>query len=450
MLPDEQNTSGIRGTAKRLDHLTALRFFAALMVFVVHMSFFLPSSWPLDNLAIGVSFFFILSGFVLTWSARTNDPPTVFFRRRFARIFPVYLLTWCFGVLLVISAHGALDAKTLGVTLFLGQAWLPQHQFYFRINLVAWSLSCEAFFYLCFPFVLAVLRRLSAGARMVLTGTCLVVTCLVVPLIGQRLHPTSLANWFVYICPATRFFEFLLGMLIGLAMRGGWRIRLAPGWAGAIVAVAVVATFHVPWVFRKEAVTVIPLALLIVCVTTAQLDGAASPLSRRWLVRLGEWSFAFYMIHALLYQGAARILPTHPPLAVGFAIDGGVLLLALASSWLIYTWYEMPLERRLKLPRSRLVPAASGEGSRVPSTALVAAPAPPSGLERAGRDPAVDPPLGAAADHHGTSPDDTAVLDDGARRKNASSAQPHAVSDHNRKGLGGTVDGAIVEVDGVM
>jgi peptidoglycan/LPS O-acetylase OafA/YrhL len=43
--------------------------------------------------ATGVSFFFVLSGFVLTWSARPDDIATGFWRRRIARIYPVHLVT---------------------------------------------------------------------------------------------------------------------------------------------------------------------------------------------------------------------------------------------------------------------------------------------------------------------------------------------------------------------
>ena len=92
-----------------LHTLTALRWPAAFAVFAFHVApFFLGTSLqtPIVYLTsagpAGVSFFFVLSGFVLTWSRRTGDRRRDFYRRRFARIYPLHLVTWgAAGALLV-------------------------------------------------------------------------------------------------------------------------------------------------------------------------------------------------------------------------------------------------------------------------------------------------------------------------------------------------------------
>ena len=76
----------------RLDSLTGLRWLAALLVFgnhalVVAEGTALDAARPLMRAGVvGVSFFFVLSGFVLAWSNSTAVPATTFYRRRFARI----------------------------------------------------------------------------------------------------------------------------------------------------------------------------------------------------------------------------------------------------------------------------------------------------------------------------------------------------------------------------
>ena len=80
----------------RLDSLTGLRFFAAEMVVIHHFSNFatLPFLWRYQGFgATGVTFFFVLSGFVLTWSFRPADTPGRFYWRRFARIWPLHAVT---------------------------------------------------------------------------------------------------------------------------------------------------------------------------------------------------------------------------------------------------------------------------------------------------------------------------------------------------------------------
>src|SRR5437764_11248338 len=91
---------------------------------------------------IGVDFFFVLSGFVLTWSARPDLGPLRFWQNRFARIWPLHLTTLGLAVLVGVAV-GVGDLTALVSNLFLVQAWWPQQHVYFGFNAVSWSLSCE-------------------------------------------------------------------------------------------------------------------------------------------------------------------------------------------------------------------------------------------------------------------------------------------------------------------
>jgi peptidoglycan/LPS O-acetylase OafA/YrhL len=159
--------------------LTSLRFFAAAEVVVYHYSADL--SIPTDffsGLAAGgyeaVTFFFVLSGFILTYvytSARERDSfinvsTSEFWKARIARISPAYFL----GLLLLLPSfvYSALIAKILPIELFiLGlllvpvflQAWWPPAALLW--NIPAWSLSIECFFYALFPALAHATARLS-------------------------------------------------------------------------------------------------------------------------------------------------------------------------------------------------------------------------------------------------------------------------------------------------
>src|SRR3954470_17084064 len=75
-----------------LPSLTGLRWVAALLVFAFHSAGYgvlTTSWWHLTRFGfIGVSFFFVLSGVVLTWSSRPGQTSRQFYWRRFARIYP--------------------------------------------------------------------------------------------------------------------------------------------------------------------------------------------------------------------------------------------------------------------------------------------------------------------------------------------------------------------------
>ena len=100
-----------RSSPSRLPSLTGMRFIAAALVFFFHSFAISPlaSQFGMANAGlligpagyIGVTFFFVLSGFVLTWSARRSDTTLAFWRRRFFKIYPTYLLTFLVALLLV-------------------------------------------------------------------------------------------------------------------------------------------------------------------------------------------------------------------------------------------------------------------------------------------------------------------------------------------------------------
>lgn len=126
-----ESTVGAR-RAQRLDSLTGARGVAAGVVFLSHIAtggVFAAGSSVQDVLAtatktagtIGVSFFFLLSGFVLTWSARPTDTYGGFLRRRLVKIYPNHVVTFCLA--LVLLAAAVTPPGTAVLNLLLLQSW---------------------------------------------------------------------------------------------------------------------------------------------------------------------------------------------------------------------------------------------------------------------------------------------------------------------------------------
>ena len=150
---------------EKLHSLTGLRFIAAFLVVLCHVGINLLPNVARDQIfvlhvfygfgSVGVSFFFILSGFVLTWVARETDTVPQFWRRRFFKIYPNHLVTLLAAVLLAVTAAQALSTRDTLATMFLVHAWIPDQSLLFNLwsNTPSWSLSCELLFYLAFPFV---------------------------------------------------------------------------------------------------------------------------------------------------------------------------------------------------------------------------------------------------------------------------------------------------------
>ncbi|MGI4896383.1 MAG: acyltransferase family protein, partial [Janthinobacterium lividum] len=224
--------------------LTGLRWFAALAVFGYHSVVLLGGTAEsgmrtlFDHGRVGVSFFFVLSGFIVTWAWRQDDGAWPFLRRRLARIYPAYLVALIAAVVLLKLTATDQSPKALLADLFLVQSWVPQRSVFFSGNDVGWSLSCEAFFYAAFPLLLVGLRRLTNTARRVLqvaivTGIVIIAVWAAVFMPDDYFGVGGPAVFVAYIFPPVRALEFVLGMTIALDVRAGRRAPLR--WRAAVM-----------------------------------------------------------------------------------------------------------------------------------------------------------------------------------------------------------------------
>ncbi len=339
---------------RNLPSLTSLRWFAASAVFLVH------SGYLLDNTRVagvahricaqgptGVSFFFILSGFVLAYSNSGGDSRG-FYRKRFARIYPAYalvcLLTVAYlGTAFTVNRHGyVLDLFPLTLL----QSWIPSQNVYFAGNGVSWSLSTEVFFYAMFPLIAPRLLRLNPRGLMTVAAASAFVS-ISFPLLLHPKGDSGLAFWAIYINPVFRLFEFVIGIcLCGLILSGA-RLPISRLAGLAIGVAGYVAAGFVPKYAMWSAVTLIPFSLVIFANAQADVSGLPSRLHSRTLLRLGAWSYAFYLLHQLVI----RIVTDEISWGDAPAMPIAMYAVTILAAWLLYRFVEHPLERRLRATR---------------------------------------------------------------------------------------------------
>lgn len=358
----------------RLPSLTGLRWLAAFIVFCYHIGtlgvIHSPSSGPsgterhweavFSQGDIGVAFFFVLSGFVLTWVAKPADTRTAFWRRRVAKIYPNHVVTWAIVIGLTTLLWGdKLNKVVTLLNLALVQPWFytSLHGFSigYSVNTVSWSLGCEAFFYLSFPFVIPLLRKLNAkqlywtaGILTGLTYACQHWQYYLFP------HNPSASFWFVYMFPPVRSIEFWLGVVTALLVkRGRW---YGPDlWTAMALAIGVYYVNGTNWItpYLHTISFDIVCCLLIAAAAQADLAGARSPWRWRPLVFLGEISFAFYLVHVELIQNIMRAWRPH-----GWHAETALLVIpcllagAIGLAYLLYRFVEMPFMRLLRPKKS--------------------------------------------------------------------------------------------------
>ncbi|WP_234359128.1 acyltransferase [Plantactinospora sp. BC1] len=396
---------GADGGLHRLPSLTGLRWVAAMLVFGFHIGtmqivaepdYRQIVDWVFTLGLSGVQFFFILSGFVLVWSARPGDTKRAFWRRRAAKIYPNHVVTWAVVIALGLYWADPVNIKAALANLFLVQAWIPVDGYFYSINNVSWSLACEMFFYLTLPFVLPLIRRMRAWQLYAVLVAMPLLILLMWP--GQQLLPETVRWWFTQIFPVVRSFEFWMGVAAAeLMLRGKWR---GPGLllsTGLFVAIWVAS---MEWIRAELWTTVLAFGYILVIASAARADttGRWSPWRSRPLVWLGEVSFAFYLVHVFLIKAIFRFTGHSGgfPGWQGPAVALAMLVVSLFAAWLLFRFVETPMMRLLN-PRRRPRPTPLPPGvvrQRQPDRP--GEPTPDAGSEPAGTEPAGTEPAGMA------------------------------------------------------
>ncbi|MFD9393216.1 acyltransferase family protein [Streptomyces sp. NPDC060000] len=376
---------GVPQRPAALPSLTGLRWVAATLVFLSHASLLsgpnrptAPISFFADqdlarNLAdffgpgyVAVSFFFVLSGFVLTWSSTPGERATSFWRRRALKIYPNHIVVFALAMWLFASstpAHAWLP------NLFLVHTWSNQPEIISSVNLPAWSLCVEVFAYALFPLLLVLIRRIGEN-RLWLWAGVMTAGVVGVPAVTQAFVSGGIRIptydlwmnqlWFSYGFPPMRLFEFGLGMVLARIVAAGLWPRIGLVASAAAFAAGYWLTFALPYPYRFYAGTIIPFGMLICAAAARDLRGEGGWLASRPMVWLGNVSFAFYVIQGVvMFYGRPEVLGART-FAVLPAL--GLLLVLftanLLAGWLLYRLVEVPVMRRWGRSRKRPAPAA--------------------------------------------------------------------------------------------
>jgi peptidoglycan/LPS O-acetylase OafA/YrhL len=396
--------------------LDGLRFIAAGTVLFSHGYFYIlllqqnsgitAYNAPFVGLAnIGMTLFFVLSGFVIHYnygfSVSLPGGVRAFFVARFARLYPLFLLVF---VISTVEAFRTADGKVdnLGpIPLFLTftQSWWfwvfgdrAASEAYSNATGLMWSLSTEAFFYAMYPLLAPTLRRLM-GTRLVVIGG-------IVAVIGAGLayelteyrgylniwaafytgNPRAaphFSHWLTYNSPWIRIFEFLIGAVTAQFVMttkvDPARAKVAGSAALAVIVIAYVSSN----------VGLLPLSgVITTCVAGAfgVLMGASVVkghvfsrlLSNRWMVLGGEASYSLYLLHYWVVHNLGHRYADNQPLVTRIVLFVVLMLVSVVVARISYQVYERPMIRVVRRffsvrPRAERHDQGLGEGVNVES-----------------------------------------------------------------------------------
>jgi peptidoglycan/LPS O-acetylase OafA/YrhL len=194
--------------------LTSLRFLFALCVFLSHYTI---GETPIFYEGyIGVEFFFILSGFIISYKyvQKIADKTTSkkdFFVARIARIYPLHCITLLLVVLIVLKDTLRDDTSfpwsQLLFNIPLLQSFIPSRSYYFSFNAVSWSISDELFFYAMFPVLIYALKKIRGSVQVLF---CIFI--LAGYFVAISIIPEDYVHALFYINPCLRIIDFMMGI----------------------------------------------------------------------------------------------------------------------------------------------------------------------------------------------------------------------------------------------
>lgn len=374
MSPPSANRRSSTGKhTEELPALTSLRFFAALHVVAHHYLMPLVESRPLLETLVSygyssVSFFYVLSGFVLTHVYRYEETPAAptrrrFWWKRFARIYPIYFVALIAYAPFVIEHRFAsgrlLTASTkllvsAGVNLAALQAWLPQLSSSW--NAPSWSISVEVFFYLVFPWLCPWLLRRPRPLR-ALAVTWLLGVSLPTLAIALHLSPATASPSAAVLAPYLRYSPLLHlpSFAFGILLRKlRDETRISAIWLPIGLLLLGVTVCLAPSALRPvlRSTGLLPFFGILLLAASNPRSKLTSPLHHPCLVFLGDASYSLYILQVPVWLWLWPILSPVGGSAARLAYLVSVVVIAV----LAHVWIEIPVRSWLmrgRPPKSR-------------------------------------------------------------------------------------------------
>ncbi|MBQ8047660.1 MAG: acyltransferase [Prevotella sp.] len=297
-----------------IKNLQSLRFVFIMLIVLSHI---IGKSFDFGG-ECGVSFFFVLSGFVLFLAYGCKVMEGSFRTRPFVckqllKFYPLHLLTMAVILLMDARIGRYTEWYRLLPNVFLVQSWIPIDRFFFVANGSSWFLCDVLFFYVVFRKLFLQLNH--ATVKQLATAGILLLGAYV--LLAFSI-PEGKVNALLYASPATRIIEFVVGILLFRAWQSAssgrirqWLQSRSTGMSTlvelaitAVIVAAAVAYPHLsPRIRCASLYWPIAPAVVFVFATIDRNGGLVTRLLHQpWMVWLGNISFEIYLLHMIVIR----------------------------------------------------------------------------------------------------------------------------------------------------
>lgn len=309
-----QETTLRQDNTNRIRTLQAARFLFILLIYLNHSVEPLAHS-PFDfGGEGGVAFFFVLSGFVLSYGygprvSRGEFKGKRFFWKHFWHLYPLHLLFFSATVALDYRLGVSYDALQIATSLLLVQTWIPSDHTLFVANGVSWFLCDTLFCYIVFAWLYKWLTSIRTSRLAIgMTVLAAVYACLALQV------PDKMTNCTLYSNPLLRAIDFSLGIIAYRFYKTFPSVRKQPRlfpYVDVALLLAVYALYQIMCPQIRCSMLFWPvMPLIVVRLTTADASEgwATRLLQSKPMSWLGSVSFEIFIAHLLVIRIVQHIV----------------------------------------------------------------------------------------------------------------------------------------------
>lgn len=334
-----------------IPEINILRIFFILFIFLEHSAFFSGGGY------LGVALFFLLGGFCMTLGYHDKVTGDGFNYRkylvgRFSKFYPLHwicLIAWI--ALAIISDMPVGRVPSLIANIFLVQSWIPDESFYFGFNGISWYLADTVFFTVVFPVLMKKIVSGSTARNSLFLGILAIgyiLACVFVP--------KEMRHAILYINPIVRLVDFVVGIYTAklfLSIKEKESFRNVPLWVYYAVCIICMAALIAETGFFKDklqfACIFWPIGILLILSSSmaGTVRGSRKISAINTLSNIGQYTFAFYMIHQMTIQVCNSV--AHK---TGFEYHFWVMVITLfltfAASVICHRFIEKPCSDHIR------------------------------------------------------------------------------------------------------
>ena len=304
---------------RRCLNLGGLRFICISAVLWHHAGFRFAEHIMLSSRGfLGVDFFFVLSGYLITTLLLREESRDGafsfkgFYWRRFLRIIPLYafVVTLCTLYFGVVQGDGQALERAPFYYLFLSN-FLTSHT---DMLAPTWSLSVEEQFYVVWPLLLAFVPRKHIATFVIVSVLLNLASAM--GLFGWLIAENWQAGLFELKLPNATYAPILMGSLVAILLHSkGTYDRAAQllgrAWMPVILGVAILVMAQVfPEILKGWPQFFIHIAMsaFIIAIVTKEQNVMTPFLTLKPVVRVGEISYGIYLYHLIGLHIASILL----------------------------------------------------------------------------------------------------------------------------------------------